>query len=102
MAWRVKALSGLHTGASLEQAQACLDQAMSCHDLGQARAERTYTAVVWAHALQQAGHAQAARHWADEARALADRHGYVLGRCEHGAAAVLDLPDRAGACGALP
>ncbi|MBK6854544.1 MAG: AAA family ATPase [Burkholderiales bacterium] len=89
MAWRVKAISSLHTGASLEQAQACLDLAMARHERGEAHAERTFTTLVWAHTLHQAGQPQAARQWVDQAKALAGRHGYVLARCEHGAAAVL-------------
>ncbi|MEY2687578.1 MAG: hypothetical protein RL375_1776 [Pseudomonadota bacterium] len=97
MAWRVKALCGLRTGAGLDQAQACLDRAMAWHERGEAQAERTFTALLWAHALHEAGHAEPARHWVDQARHLAERYHLALERCEHGAAAVLEVLDRTAA-----
>jgi len=56
---------------------------------GNARAETAFSSLVWAHALDVAGHAGRARAWAREARRIAQRHGFDLARCEHGAAAVL-------------
>jgi tetratricopeptide (TPR) repeat protein len=95
IAWRVKAICCLRTGAGLDQAQAFLDRAMSLHEQGQAQAERTFTALVWAQALHLAGHTEAARQWAAEARELASRHHLMLARCEHRAAAVLGTLDLA-------
>lgn len=89
MAWRVKAVSSLRMGAGPQAAQASFDRALAAYERGHARAEHAYSALVWAHALQQAGQAGLARRWADEAKALAQRHGFDLRRCEHGAAAML-------------
>lgn len=91
MAWRVKAVSSLRTGASPEAAQAHFDRALALYERGNAQAERAFSALVWAHALQQAGHADHARRWAEEAQALAQRHAFELQRCEHGAAALLGV-----------
>ena len=89
IAWRAKAVSCLHTDGDPDQAQAYFDRAMRWHDHGGARAERAFSALVWAHALRLAGQAERSRRWADDARAWARRDGFVLERCEHGAAAVL-------------
>ena len=89
MAWRVKAISGLRSGADPGQAQACFDRAMHCHELGDAHAERAFSALVWAHALHAAGQVERALHWLDVATSLARRYGYDLACCEHGAAALL-------------
>ncbi|NRF67469.1 AAA family ATPase [Aquincola sp. S2] len=92
IAWRAKAVSCIRSGGDPDQAQAFFDRAMRWHERGDAHAERTYSALVWAHSLQLAGHEERARHWANEAQAWADRHGFDLQRCEHGAAALLQTP----------
>jgi class 3 adenylate cyclase/tetratricopeptide (TPR) repeat protein len=92
IAWRVKAISSVRSGADPHQAQAYFDRAMRCHELGGAQAERAFSALVWAHALQQAGHSGRAARWAEAAKGWAERHGFVLQRCEHGAAAMLGAP----------
>jgi tetratricopeptide (TPR) repeat protein len=96
MAWRVKALVAIGSGAELHEAQACFDRATGLHEQGGAAAERCFSALVWAHALHKAGHGAAALRWVQQAQALAQRHGYALERCEHGAAAVLDPGAPAG------
>jgi hypothetical protein len=62
---------------------------MQAHVLGDAQAEQAFSALVWAHALQQAGQAGEARRWRDLALALAQQHGFELAGCEFGAAALL-------------
>ena len=89
IAWRVKAVSSLRSGADPDQAQASFDRALQRHERGDAKAERTFSALLWAHSLQSTGHAERAQHWAEEARQLARRHGFALSRCEQGAAALL-------------
>lgn len=91
MAWSVKAISGLRLGGDLAQAQSCFDRARAIHERGGARAEACFGALVWAHALAETGHDESARRWLRHARAMAARHGFVLERCEHGAAAVLEI-----------
>jgi class 3 adenylate cyclase/tetratricopeptide (TPR) repeat protein len=89
MAWRVKAVSCVSTGGDPEEGQAFFDRALRLYDDGDAKAERAFSSLVWAHALGLAGHAQRARRWVDDAKDVATRHGFELERCEHGAAAVL-------------
>ena len=89
IAWRVKAISSIRSGEDPDQAQAFFDRAMQCHERGEANAERAFSALVWAHSLQLAGQAERGRRWVNEAKALARRHGFVLSRCEHGAAVLL-------------
>jgi len=89
IAWRVKAISCIRTGGDPDEAQAFFDRAMQWHERGDAKAERAFSALVWAHSLQAAGHAERARRWLNDAKALARRHGFALERCEHGAAALL-------------
>ena len=90
IAWRVKAVSSIRSGADPDRAQAYFDSALQWHDRGDARAERAFSALLWAHSLQSAGHGASARRWAGEAQELARTHGFELSRCEHGAAAVLE------------
>jgi class 3 adenylate cyclase/tetratricopeptide (TPR) repeat protein len=89
MAWRVKAVSGLRSGGRPEQAQDCFDRALAWYERGQARAEITFSTLVWAYALQQAGLTDRAQHWVEQAKGLAQRHGFDLHRCEQGAPAML-------------
>jgi tetratricopeptide (TPR) repeat protein len=89
MAWRVKAISCIRTGGDPDQAEAFFDRAMQWYEHGDAKAESAFSALVWAHSLQLAGHVDRARRWANDAKALAHRHGFVLKRCEHRAAALL-------------
>jgi len=92
IAWRVKAVSSIRSGADADQAQAFFDRALHWHDRGDAKAERAFSALLWAHSLQLAGHGERARRWSIEAQTLAQRHGFDLSRCENGAAAVLATP----------
>lgn len=87
IAWRAKALASLALGADLPSAEACFERAMQRHALGDAQAERAFSARLWAQALQQAGHTRAAQPWAVLADALAARHGFELARGERGTAA---------------
>ena len=89
MAWRAKAISSIRSGGNPDDAQAFFDRAMQWYERGDAKAERAFSALLWAHSLQLAGHAQPARRWASEAKSLADRHGFDLSRCEHGASALV-------------
>jgi class 3 adenylate cyclase/tetratricopeptide (TPR) repeat protein len=92
IAWRVKAISCVCTGGDPDQAQAFFDRAMRWYERGDAKAEHAFSALVWAHSLRLAGHAERARRWASDAKALAGCHGFDLQRCEHGASAVLAAP----------
>ncbi|KQP15122.1 AAA family ATPase [Pseudorhodoferax sp. Leaf267] len=89
MAWRAKAIASLWLGHDLALAQQHFDRAASLHERGGAQAELAFSTLTWAHALHQTGHSQAARHHVRSAVARARRFGFVLERCEHGAAAVL-------------
>jgi class 3 adenylate cyclase/tetratricopeptide (TPR) repeat protein len=90
IAWRVKAISCIRAGGDPDQAQAFFDRAMQWHELGDAKAESAFSALVWAHSLQLSGHPGLAQRWANRAKAMAQHHGFVLERCEHAAAAVLE------------
>ncbi|MFT3720737.1 AAA family ATPase [Pseudorhodoferax sp.] len=98
MAWRVKAVASVAQGQDPAQGQAFFDRAAQLHARGDAQAELAFSTLVWAHALQQAGHGRAAQRQAADALQRARRHGFVLERCEYGAAAVL-APGRSGASG---
>ncbi len=89
IAWRVKAVSSVRTGADPEQAQALFDRAVRLYELGGARAERAFGTLVWSHALHLSGHAEHARQWAHAAKEQARSHGFALARCEYGASAML-------------
>ena len=85
----MKALSVLRSGGDPDEAQRCFDAALEKWELGGANAERAFSALVWAHALHEAGHAGRAHRWVDLAQSTASRHGFDLARCEHGAAALI-------------
>ena len=89
LAWRVKAICRLRTGGDPDEAQAFFDRALAWYAQGNARAETAFSALVWAHALHSAGHADRACPWVVQARTIAGKHGFMLESCEHGAAAVL-------------
>ena len=92
IAWRVKAISCVRTGGDPEQGQDFYDHALQWHERGGAKAESSFSALVWAHALHLAGHEERAQHWVTRAKELAHHHGLILERCEHGAAAMLAGP----------
>jgi class 3 adenylate cyclase/tetratricopeptide (TPR) repeat protein len=89
MAWRAKAVSSLRVSGDADAAQALFDHSAQLHEHGGARAEQAFCALVWAHALQRAGHAERARRWAAVATDQARAHGFALARCEYGASAML-------------
>lgn len=89
-AWRVKAMSTVRSGGDLDQAHAYFDEAMRLCETGGAHAERCYAHLVWAQALDAAGRAGQAQEAIGQARALALRYAFDLGRCEYGAAALLE------------
>ena len=89
MAWRVKAIATVSRGDDPQLAQGFFDNAQRLYALGGAHAEQAFATLVWAHALQTAGHMQQAREAADKARELARIHGFDLARCEYGASALL-------------
>ncbi|HET8748547.1 MAG TPA: hypothetical protein VFM98_23335, partial [Ramlibacter sp.] len=89
IAWRAKAVAAVRSGAAPDAAQAIFDRALRLHEQGGARAEQAYSTLTWAHALDQAGHAERARLAARAARDLARAHGFALSRCEYGAWAML-------------
>jgi tetratricopeptide (TPR) repeat protein len=89
LGWRIKAIVQLRGGADPALAQASFERALRLFEQGQANAERTYATLVWAHALQRAGHAELAREQIALAQELSRRHAVVLARCEHGASAML-------------
>ena len=97
MAWRVKAISSVRSGADPAHAQEMFDKGMQLCDAGGARAERAFSTLVWAQALSAAGHAARAADAVAGAKAQALRYGFDLRRCEWGAAALLeaDAPVRA-------
>jgi tetratricopeptide (TPR) repeat protein len=83
IAWRVKAISCVCTGGDPDQGQAFFDRAQRWYERGDAKAESAFSALVWAHALQSAGHAERGRQWANDAKVFAQRHGFDLERCEY-------------------
>jgi len=85
MAWRVKAVSSLASGADPAAAQALFDNAAQLHARGGAHAERAFSTLLWAHALQRRGHVERAQQQALAARQQAQAFGFTLQRCEHGA-----------------
>jgi class 3 adenylate cyclase/tetratricopeptide (TPR) repeat protein len=89
LAWRVQALSTIRTGGDPEQAQQLFDHAVRLYELGGARAEQAFATLIWAHALQLSGHTERARQSARAARQQAQRYGFELARCEHGASEML-------------
>ncbi|HYP71787.1 MAG TPA: hypothetical protein VEP93_12950, partial [Variovorax sp.] len=97
MAWRVKAICSARTGGDPAHAQELFDKGMRLCEAGGARAEQAFSTLVWAQALQAAGHVERAASVAADAKAQALRYGFDLRRCEWGAAALLeaDAPVRA-------
>jgi len=93
MAWRVKAVSSIATGAEPDAAEALLVHALRLYERGGARAEQAFATLTWAHALQAAGHEARARPWALVAAQQASAHGFDLARCEYAASAVLREPE---------
>jgi class 3 adenylate cyclase/tetratricopeptide (TPR) repeat protein len=89
MAWRVKAVSTVGSGGDATTAQGYFDRARALHQQGGARAEAAFSSLVWARALSRAGQAEPAGAWVRDARVLAERHRFVLERCEYGAAEML-------------
>ena len=89
IAWRVKAVSSVRTGADPLQSQALFDKAIRLYQRGGAHAEQAFGTLVWAQALHLSGHAERARESIRAARKLASSHGFALERCEYEAAALL-------------
>jgi class 3 adenylate cyclase/tetratricopeptide (TPR) repeat protein len=90
IAWRAEALSRVATGSDPAAAQAAFDRAVALYERGGARAEQAFSTLLWAHALQRAGHAGRARDQLRAARAQAWQSGFDLARCEQGAAVMLE------------
>ena len=89
IAWRVKAISSVRTGADPAHAQSLFDNAVRLYEAGGARAEQAFSTLVWAHALHLAGHAGRAHQAVYAAKELARRYDFALGRCECGASVML-------------
>jgi class 3 adenylate cyclase/tetratricopeptide (TPR) repeat protein len=101
VAWRAKAIASVCLGQDLALAQSSFERAVKLHERGGAQAELAFSTLTWAHALHQCGHAQSAQRQVRNALELAHRFGFVLERCEYGAAAVL-AAELGYAGGALP
>ena len=85
IAWRVKAISAVRTGADPQEAQVLFNNAVRLYQRGGARAEQAFATLIWARALHLSGHAEHARESTHAATELARTHGFDLGRCEYGA-----------------
>ena len=89
LARRVIAVATVRSGGDLADAEAQFERAQALFAAGGANAERAYGSLVWSQALHDAGHVDRARNAATCAVALAAAGGFDLGRCEYGAAQVL-------------
>ncbi len=91
LANRVLAVAGLLRGDALEAATQHMDRALELLHSGGAHVERTYSMLVWAHALARMGHQGPAVSAVTDARALAETYALDLSSCEYGAAEALKL-----------
>ena len=89
IAWRVKAIASIRAGSDPATAQALFDHAARLHEFGGACAELAFGTLVWAHALEIAGHADHATAAVHAAAEIARRGQFDLERCEYGASIML-------------